>query len=251
MTVPRELNDRDLRAAVEAAAHGMVDVRHLGDASFVSLPLHGPDGAPVTVHITRGITRFRLDDGGATHRALERLGLGRSFSSAASRVLTRGDLSVTGNMIIGYADEDDLDRAIVDVGMAAWSVLDRVYRNIDGEAEEELELTLRQRLTAIFGPSSLGDCRKIAGASCTEWEVSAVLRVGDQLAVFQAVSEHANSVYRASAAFHDLASLPAAPSLVAVVKSKEELGSRLGILSQIAHVIEEAQPDEAYRRAVG
>lgn len=243
-------NNLGFRAAVEAAARGMVNVRHWGDVSFVSLPLFGPDSSPVTVRISQDMAGFRVDDAGATHRELDRLGLGRSFSSTAPHVAAREDLSVIDKAIVGYADQGDLERAIVDVGVSAWSVLDRVYAGIDDASEEHMEDTLRERLARVFGTGSLQDSQTINGASSTEWEVAAVLRVDGHLAVFQAVSDHANSIYRASTAFHDLVSLPIAPSLVAVVKSKEALGSRLGILSQVAKVVEVDQSDDAFRLAV-
>ena len=69
-------------------------------------------------------------------------------------------------------------------------------------------------------------------------------------AVFQAVGDHANSVYRATAAFHDIASLPDAPTLVSVVRSKAEMGPKLSLLAQASRVIEEGQPDQVYERAV-
>lgn len=243
-------NNFDVRVAVEAAARGMVGVRHWGDVSFVSLPIFGPDCSPVTVRVTKDMAGFRIDDAGTTHRELERLGMGRSFSSTAPHVVARDDLSIVDRAIVGYADQGDLERAIVDVGVAAWSIMDRIYASVDDASEEHLEDSLRERLARVFGASSLEESQKINGSSSTEWEVAAVLRVGDHLAVFQAVSDHANSIYRASAAFHDLASLPIAPSLVAVVKSRAELGSKLGILSQVARVVEEGQSDAIFRKAV-
>jgi len=243
------LNNPDLRKTVEAAARGMVGVRHWGDASFVSLPLFGPDGSPVTIRVTRDMTGFRIDDAGATHRELDRLGLGRSFSSTAPHVVSRDDLSVVNKAIVGYADQGDLERAMADVGMAAWTVFDRIYAGMDDASEEDLEDTLRERLSRVFGPASLQENQRVNGASATEWKVAAILRIEGHMAVFQAVSDNANSIYRASAAFHDIASLPAAPSLIAVVQSKADLGSKLGILSQVARVVEDGQSDDVFRRA--
>jgi hypothetical protein len=100
----------------------------------------------------------------------------------------------------------------------------------------------------IFG-ANLDAKQSIVGLSTTLWNVSAILQVEGHQAVFQAVSDHANSVYRASAVFHDLASLVNPPVLIAVVKNKAELGPKLGILSQAARVIEETQSDDVFRRA--
>ena len=69
------------------------------------------------------------------------------------------------------------------------------------------------------------------------------------LVVFQAVSNHANSINRASTAFHDIAELPNPPARVAVVKDREEMGVNLRVLSQAGRVIQGDQPDEIYKKA--
>lgn len=239
----------DVRSAVEAAVAEFVRVRHWGGVSYVSLPFTGPDGAPITVRISRDMAGLQVDDAGATYRALDRLGLARSFSGVAPYVVDDHDVAVSDHAIVAFAaNEGELEAAIADVGLAAWTIFDRVYSKVDDVGEEALEERLRERLASIFG-SSLDQKQTINGASTTLWSVSAILHVENQLAVFQAVSDQGNSLYRASAVFHDLASLPKAPSLVAVVKSKDELGSKLGVLSQVAKVIESGQPDDVYRRA--
>jgi hypothetical protein len=236
-----------LRAATDAAAKELVSVNHWGTMSYISLPLYGPDGSPISVRVTEDMMGFRVDDAGATHRELERLGLERSFARTASTLISDEELSVSDKAITTHAAPDDLARAISDVGVAAWSILDRIHGRLEDAAEEEIAEDLRIRLTTIFG-SSLDAKQTITGLSTTLWSVSAILHVDHKLAVFQAVTDHANSIYRASAAFHDLASLPEPPTLVAVVRSKAALGPRLGILSQAARVIEQAQSDDVYRR---
>lgn len=242
-------SDFDVRAAVENAARELVRVKHWGAVSYVSLPLTGPDGSPITVRVSRDMAGFQVDDAGTTFRSFDRLGLGRSFSGIAPHVVDHHDVTVSDHTLVAFADATALEAAIADVGLAAWTIFDRGYQKVEDVGEEALEERLRERLAAIFGPS-LDQKQTINGASTTLWIVSAILRVGDQLAVFQAVSDQGNSLYRASAVFHDLASLPKAPVLVAVVKSKEELGSKLGVLSQVAKVIEGQQSDDVYKRAV-
>lgn len=246
-SLARELAVKD---AVENAARDLLRVRQWGETVFVHLPLYGPDGSPVTVRVTRDMAGFQVDDAGATHRELDRLGYGRSFSGVVGNVVEQHDVAVSGHMIAGFAEEGTLGRAIADVGMAAWQTFDRVYQKIADVGDDALEQGLRERLATIFG-SSLDAKQTINGASTTLWIVSAILHVEGQLAIFQVVSDKGNSLYRASAVFHDLASLPEAPALVAVVKDREGLGSKLGVLSQVARVIESDQPDEVYKRAVG
>ena len=234
--------------AVNEAVEGLVSSRHFGHTSYVSLPMFGPDGSPVTLRVTSDMTGFRVDDAGSTYRELDRLGLGRSFSANARKVMEHEDISVVDHIIVAFADQGDLGRAISDVGLACWSLMEKDYRKLGDTSETDLAEDLRERLELIFGPS-LEHKQEIQGASSTEWAVSAIVKVDGRMAVFQAVTDHANSIYRASASFHDIASLQKPPALVAVVKDKEELGAKLGILSQVARVIEQNQSDEIFRKA--
>lgn len=248
-TVP--LEDPTVAAAIEQAAKDFVSVRHWGRASFVRMPIFGPDGSPITVRVTKDIGGFRVDDAGFTYRDLKRVGAERSFSKTASAIAEALDVEAADHAISTVADDEELCRAVSDVALASWRTLAKVHQRL-GEADEaELEEGLRERLSKIFGAKSLDDQQTIAGLSTTQWNVSAILHVDGKLAVFQAVGDHANSIYRASAAFHDLAALPEAPTLVSVVRSKDELGAKLGILAQAGRVIEEGQPDQVYERAVG
>lgn len=243
------ISNPQLESAVKSAAAELVSVRHIRGASFVSLPLIGPDGSSVTVRVVADMFGFRVDDAGATHRDLKRLGLHRSFHKTATAVIGEDDVSIEDEAIVSYAKAADLALAIGDVGCVAWETTRRIYARLDDAGEEEMAESLRLRLAAIFG-SSLDDKQQINGLSTTLWKVSAILEVDGHLAVFQAVTDNANSVYRASAAFHDLASLPKPPSLVAVVKNKAALGPKLAILSQTdARIIEEGQSDDHYKRA--
>jgi hypothetical protein len=242
------LDDPDVRAAVEEAVRELVSVRHWGRASFVSVPLFGPDGSPITVRVTHDIAGFRVDDAGFTYRDLKRLGIERSFGKTAASIAEREDVAVVDHALQTVAGPDELARAISDVGIASWNILDKIHAKLSEVDEAEMQEELRQRLASIFG--GVDDQRVIPGMSTTPWNVSAILHVDGKLAVFQAVSDHANSIYRVSAAFHDLASLPEEPTLVSVVRSKAALGAKLGILAQAGRVIEEHQSDQVYRRAV-
>ncbi|MCF8709049.1 hypothetical protein [Rhizorhapis sp. SPR117] len=239
--------DSALKAAAEEAAHDLVSVRHWGDASFVSLPLINPDGSSSTVRIKRAPGGFQVDDAGFTYRDLKRAGADRSFSRAASKAAERDDLQVDNKVISVRVTADELARAISDVGLAAWSVLDTVYERLNAE-EAEIAESLRERLLKIFA-ASVDEAKSIPGMSTNPWEVTGIVRQGEHVAVFQAVANHANSVYRASAAFHDLAALPVPPTLISVVRDRKALGAKLSLLAQAGRVIEYDQADDVFMRA--
>lgn len=235
--------------AVEAAAEDLVRVRKWGDHVYVNLPLVFPGGSFATVRVSSAPGGYRIDDGGFAYRELESIGAERSFRRTAGKIAERDQLEVNRRVIFCTADEGDLQRAICDVASASHAVAEQVYRKAAEQDEGEIEDYLQQRLIEIFGQERLADDRSIRGASTTDWEMSAILKADDHVTVFQAVAQNANSVYRATAAFHDLLDLPSRPRLVAVVKDKAALGPKLSLLSQAGRVIEQGQSNEVYLKA--
>lgn len=243
--------DLALFGAVDEAVRDLVCVRNWGSSSYVSLPLFYPSGAPVSVRVTKhSDTKFQIDDGGFAYRELESVGAHRSFRKAAPKAAETEELQTDRRTIFVDASVLELGRAICDVGVASWQTVHNVFSRI-AEGGEEIEEYLRDRLTRIFGPAHVEPGEKIVGSSTQEWDVSAILKWDGERTVFQAVIDNPISVYRNSTAFHDLAALPNPPRLVAVVKSREALGPRLSLLSQVGRVIQSDQSDEIYKRAAG
>lgn len=224
-------------------------VRHWGQFSYINLPIIFPGGAYATVRVSAAAGGFRVDDGGFAYREIESIGAERSFTKTAAKIAERDDLEIGKRLIFTSATEEDLQRAICDVALASHAVAEQIYRKAAEHEEGEIEDYLHQRLAEIFGASSIQPDQSVTGSSTTNWEVSAIIQIEDHRAVFQAVGNHANSIYRANTAFHDLAELPSPPRLVAVVKDKKTLGPKLMLLGQVARVIESGQTDEVYMRA--
>ena|SRR5579864_1171372 len=237
--------------AAEAAASQLVSVRRSGGSSFINLPILYPDGSFVTLKLDQAAKGVRVSDNGFAYRELEAIGAGRSFAKTALSVAEALELQADRRSVFVDVPEEQLVRAICDVGIASWQIADRVYSRAAEEDEAEIEDYLRDRLMKVFGSKLRApDQNKIKGASTSEWEVSAIVEQDGKQTVFHAVSNHANSVFRTSAAFHDLLALKErAPNVVSVVRSKAALGSKFGILSQAGRVIEEEQPDDVYIRA--
>jgi hypothetical protein len=237
--------------AVEKAARSLISVHHFGHSSSLNLPLLYPDGSAVTLKIDPvGGNGTRVSDGGLSYRELEAIGAETSFPNTAQTVADEMGLLTNRRLIYVDTDTDGLFRAICDVAVASWRVVDTIYRRVASREETDIEDVLRERLVHIFGQKRvLKHGQKIVGASSSDWEVSAVVRTNGHDAIFQAVGAHPNSIYRATSAFHDLAALAKPPTLVAVVRDKNALGPRLGLLSQVGKVIEDRQPDSTFQRA--
>lgn len=245
----RPIPNRGMTAAVEAAIEDLLQVRRWGDKVFVNMPLIFPGGSLATVRVSPAPGGYRVDDGGFAFREIESIGAERSFRRTAAKIAERDDLGLNRRVIFANATDDELGRAICDVALASHAVAEQIYRKADEHEEGEIEDYLQERLVRIFGEGKVAEDRSIKGSSTSPWEVSAILHVNSHTTVFQAVGSHANSIYRASTAFHDLAELPTPPRLVAVVKDKAALGPRLNLLSQAGRVIQSDQPDDVYMRA--
>lgn len=233
----------------DKAALDLVRVAHWGDSSFVNLPLICPDGSAVTVKLDLVEGGVRVSDNGFAYRILEAIGAQRSFARTAAAVAEGAELSVDRRTIFVDVSAEFAPAAICEVGIASWLVTDRIFQKLPDEESGEIEEHLLERLAVIF-PQSLIREPKLKGASTHEWALSAVVQHGDRPTVFQAVGKHMQSVNKASTGFLDLGSLPNPPRLVAVVKDKAQMAEKLLLLSQSGgRIIEEAQPDDVYRRA--
>jgi hypothetical protein len=236
--------------AIKLAVAGLVSADHWPDASFVKLPFVYPGGTFVTVrvdHLSRN--RFRVSDAGFGYRELEEIGAQRSYSKTASSIAD--DLGVSHDARAIYADaaEKELQSVIADVGAATLRLVDRVYANRKEDDPNILIEELTETLLRLFGDGVDLDDPSLTGASTTTWPLTAVVKKGGKTTAFHAIGQHANSVYRANAAFDDLAARDDPPTLVGVVESKIALGTRLTLLARYAEVIEANQPDSVYLAA--
>jgi hypothetical protein len=143
---------------------------------------------------------------------------------------------------------DRLPGAIITIANASQqAVVIAGYRPAEKKIAEDEE-RLYERLVRVFSRLHVNRDVSIVGASNTAWRVSNVVRLGDKVTVFEPVSKHPNSVTTATTKFHDLARLDDPPNRVAVVESKERMGTYLGVLSQAASVISRDAPDRTLQR---
>ncbi len=238
-----------VRDAADKAARELVGVSHWGSASYINLPLIFPSGSQSTVRLTHAGGQFRVDDGGFAYRELAAVGSERSFPKVAARFAGIEGLETDRRAIFTTASEEQLVRAICDVGMASHAVVADVFERLGDEGAAEIEDYLRERLASVFSGARIESDEKIIGASSHPWTVSAAIHLDSGLIVFQAVGSHPYSVYKASTAFHDLNELLNPPKCVAVVKEMEAMGVNLNVLAQAGRVIQGDQSDDAYRQA--
>ena len=227
----------------------LVTAGHWPDATFINMPMVYPSGAFVTVRLSHAKDGIRVSDSGFAYREAESFGMGRSFAKTARSLAELYDVEVGSRTIYTDVRASDVERAILDVSAVSHATAERIVERSDEEGEVEISELLLNRLNDLFS-SLVHKGQKIAGASSTEWDVTALAKFESRVVVFQAVSNSPISVYKASTAFHDLGALENAPECVAVVPSKAVMGANVRLLNQAGRVIEIGQSDDVFRRAV-
>ncbi|GGK21164.1 hypothetical protein [Salinarimonas ramus] len=235
-------------AVVTRAAADLVRVRRERGGFLVGLPMVYADGSFVTVRVEPAPGHmFRVSDAGFAYRECEDLAGPRAFRRTAIRIADERDVDVGERMLSVVCGQEMLERAMWDVAETSWRVVDVVASRAFDEDEDDLAEELAQRLQSIFGTAQVQVAADLEGSSTLKWCLSALVRSDGAATAFQAVTTHPHSVNKASTAFRDIAAGERPPALVAVVRDKQLLGARLGLLVP-ARVIETTQSDEFYRR---
>ncbi len=232
------------------AARQLCSVEHLAGGAFVRAPLIYPGGSYVVVRVTQNEAAFVVSDYGLGYQEAELLGatpsyvrLGRIIAENAGVGFDQHAffvLEVSREQLVG-AVATVANCSLEAVILAAHKVAERKAA-VDGER-------LYGRLLGVFPQSKVVKDATYIGESNTDWNVSTLVTpMRGKPTIFETVTAHRNSVSAASTKFTDIKRLPNAPNRVAVVQSKSDMGTLLGVLAQSAQVIEEAAPDDLIRR---
>lgn len=233
--------------SISRVVEGLVQYRPTLGGWEVQTPLLYPSGAFASVAISGEGENFSVSDLGAGFREAYAGDVGHSFGRAANELSEEfGLIYEKRHLSIPRVTMGRLGAAVRLVANCSQaSVILAIERANERKIAERSD-RLYARLKKIF-PNTAKHAQ-IMGASSTEWTVDALVQQGDHMAVFDAVTTHANSVASTSMKFHDIALREDAPTRAASVESKRSMGTLLAVLSQAANVIEDAAPDQQYRQ---
>lgn len=239
-----------LRQLMESVASQLVAIEHRPDGAFITTPLMYPSGSMAVVRVdVQGHDRHFVTDMGAGYLEAEMMGLSlihaRHAKPIAERAGIRFDLHA---FSIVDVSRDQLPGAIITVANASQQAVSlAAYKQSERKIAENVEL-FYERLIKVFTPLRVNRDVLIVGASNTSWHVANVVRLERKITVFEPVGKHPNSITTATTKFHDFARLEDPPNRVAVVESKDQLGTYLGVLSQAANVIARDVSDNVLTR---
>ncbi|MFC0633567.1 hypothetical protein [Brevundimonas balnearis] len=232
-----------LNETAEAVARQIVGVEHGAKRTIIWTPLAYPSGSLVGVRLTHDGSTYSITDMASAYEEARSVRASKSFGRHASHVAEGAGVGfIDRTFFLRGVRKEQLAGAIVALANCAHTAATlSVFKQAALDAREAEE-KLFARLSRLFGKVEVH--RPVVGVSGTEWDVDAVVNIGGQTALFEAVGVSKQSIYATVAKYHDIARLPQAPVRIAAVQNRRELGSMLGVLSQAATVIEEATPDE-------
>ncbi len=239
-----------IESAISDALGQLLTVRHAPMGSYVHLPIFYPSGAGATVLVTRDGTDFRISDAGFAYREVEMVGAERAFPCRARAIAGDLGLDISSRAISARATRRQLAATMADVAAASTRIATEIVSRVSGMVEIELVEHLQDRLAELFGKPNIDFNPTIPGASARPWDVSAIVRLEDRRVVFDAVSNHALSVYSTATKFHDISLLGKPPITVSVVHSVQQMGNLYNLLAQAGHVLQEDAPNTAFKLAI-
>lgn len=238
----------ELRTVVTNAAAKVGRITFVGNSANVATAALYPSGSHVVVNISQEDGSFLVSDMGQGHLEADLMGGSSTFARTAPQIAERAGVGFDRRaFFIIRVDASRLPGAISTVATCSLEAVQITAFKLSDRRHEDAADRLYSRLVNVFSRAHVVRDAEIVGASNTAWHVSNLVRIEGHTAAFEPVTSHPNSVAAAVTKFFDISQLDNAPARVAVVRKKENLGTRLGVLSSAAKVVEEDVPDDTYK----
>ncbi|MDR3413895.1 MAG: hypothetical protein P4L87_23525 [Formivibrio sp.] len=245
---------KQLRSVMAEVAQQLVAVDQHGTEAFVRVPLLYPSGASVVVRVREEGDTFFVSDFGMGWDEVEMMG-------ASARIYSRHAKIIAENAGVHFDEraffvlrvsKPQLVGAIVTIANCSQESAAQVAYALAEKRTVDENDVLYTRLKAVFEPRMARVERGaiLKGASTHDWPVGSLVISNENRTVFEAVTNYATSVAKVVTEFGDLGRLDGAPARVAVVKSKSELGTYLGLLSPVGNIIESKLADSHITKLV-
>jgi|SoiMethySBSTD1v2_1073268.scaffolds.fasta_scaffold738215_1 hypothetical protein len=237
------------RAFIEKVARELATVDHRVDGSFISTPLLYPSGSGVVVRVDFSGESYFVSDMGFGYQEADMMGASLIYSRHAPLIAEDAGVGFDNHsFFVVQASKDQLAGAVVAVANCSLDAVSMAAHKLSERKVADAADRLHALLTRVFPAPSVAKNVEVKGASTTTWPVASLVRIGQAETIFEPVINHRNSVASVVTKFHDISLLEHAPGRVSVVRSKDELGTLLNVLSQAGSVITRDVSDAALRR---
>jgi hypothetical protein len=222
----------------------------IGESVVVSLPIMYPSGAFAGVSISLVAEgRCFLSDTAIGLREAEMAGVADFYDSAAKHLAEHFGVGFDGaSIFVASASLDRIAGAAAAVGNASTGAVARAIMKAAEYKERAKNNVLFDIVSEFFGRPNVERTIEIAGRDSV-WPAHNVVSFHDRhQAVFEFVAAHTNSIANKYLMFSDLGKMESPPSLVSVVNSIDNLGSKGAMLSDVSNVIELKSARPIYER---
>jgi hypothetical protein len=249
MTSGLDERSRAFQQVVDGVGRAMAEVRHDRNASFIHLPVLYPSGSMVVVRIDpHHDDHYLVSDMGLGFEEADLMGAGRLLTHTAPAVAVRAGVHFDRQTFSIGVRRDQLVGAVSVIAACSQEAVQMAAFRLDEKKRADAADRLCERLYRLFTPAKVERGATVYGASDTPWTVTALVQADGHKAVYEPVSDHANSVASALTKFVDLTQLDNPPARIAVVRKKELLGTRLALIATAANVVEEGVSDQILGR---
>jgi|GEM_PF-542543 len=249
-TIMLDRQNTALREVADGVARALTSAFQDQDGTFVRTPVMYPGGTCVVVRLDQQHDgSFLVSDMGLAYQEADLMGAVQQFLRAAPDIGKRSGVSFDGNAyFIMKVRREQLVGAVSTVAACSQEAVQVTAFKLAERRTADASDRLVKRLERVFTKPKVARDAEIHGASETPYHVTALVRTDEHTAAFEAVTEHPTSIAATVTKFLDLSHLEEAPTRIAVVRSKERLGTRLTLITSTAAVVEETVPDGTLAR---
>jgi hypothetical protein len=235
--------------AIAEAIQSLVSHEQVNGETYITLPLLYPSGTSVVVRVRVDGDSYFVSDMGMGWSEVEMMGGSQHLYNGIGKKIA--DASGVGfdthAFFVLQIRNEQLVGAVITIGNCSLEAAMQSAFSIAERREREENDRLYARLVTLYRPRHIDVAKEviIRGASDHEWRAS-ILATRDVLhrTMFEAVSNHGNSISAVATKFLDIGRSVSAPDRIAVVKSKRELGNFLGIIAPVSTRVIEAHAND-------
>lgn len=237
------------REVVDSVARVLADARHDRDGSFISTPVLYPGGSIVVVRIDEHVDgRYLVTDMGLGFQESDLMGASHTFARVAPEVSARFGVRFDQHAFFLDVRREQLAGAVSVIAACSQEAVQHTAFKLAERKRADAADRLYDRLAEVFAATNVERGAEVLGASNTPWHVTALVTADGHRAAFEPVSDHHSSIASTVVKFVDLSQLDNPPARIAVVRSKEKLGTRLSLITTVGSVVEESVSSQTLER---
>jgi hypothetical protein len=234
---------------VRDAARRLMAMQNDADRVRISVPVIYPSGATSTVEVSVNGSKCFVSDMGIGHTEALLANAEEFYDIQANRAAERFGIGYDGQSIFAlWAPVDRMESAIAMVANASVQAASLAILKATEDRDVRRNDELYDRVRSIFKAADVQKTAELPGKNATWKAHNVVFLPSRQIAVFEFVSQHPNSISNKFMMFSDLVSSEHPPSLISVVKSVAAVGMKGAMLADVSNVIELTAPTSDFEK---